>query len=108
MDDLSEIVNRLTEHARSYQLAERATDGCALLLLNNQEQENGLPEGMSISAIEIRFGSHALFFDKTVLSYPYIVTHLDLLADDERVGFYKLITSLEGQVEDDYLVFDPE
>ena len=105
MDELTDAANRLTQHARAYQLAERARDGCALLL-RNEEGENGLPGGMRARDVEVRFRSHALYFENSLPGYPYISTLLDLIAGGEEVGYYKLISDLDGQVVDDYLVFD--
>jgi hypothetical protein len=105
MDELADAVNRLAEHARSYKLAERAGDGCALFL-RNEEAESGLPGGLKAAEVEVSFRSHALYFDSSLLGHPYITTRLDLIARGEQVGFYKLITDLDGQVVDDYLVFE--
>jgi hypothetical protein len=105
MDELADTVNRLAEHARSYKLAERAADGCALFV-RNEEAESGLPGGLKAAEVEVSFRSHALYFDSSLLGYPYITTRLDLMARGEQVGFFKLITDLDGQVVDDYLVFE--
>jgi len=105
MDDLADAVNRLDQHARSYRLTERAGDGCALFL-RNEEAESGLPGGLTAGEVEVSFRSHALYFESSLLGYPYITTRLDLMASGEQVGFYKLITDLDGQVVEDYLVFE--
>jgi hypothetical protein len=105
MNELADAVNLLSRHAHAYQLEERAHDGCALFI-GNTERESGLPSGLSASDVEARFRSHALFFESSLLGYPYITTQLDLLAGGGQVGFYKLITDLDGQVVDDYLVFE--
>ena len=104
MDELAETVNRLTRHARAYQLAERAGDGCALFL-RNAEREGGLPEGIKAGEVEARFRSHALYFGDSESGYPHISTRLDLVAGGEEVGHYELISDLDGQVVDDSLVF---
>lgn len=105
MDELADAVNRLAEHARAYQLAERAGESCASFL-RNEEAESSLPGGMKASEVVVRFRSHALFFESSLLGYPFITTRLDLMAGDEQVGYYKLISDLDGQVVDDYLVFE--
>ncbi|MCG3117029.1 MAG: hypothetical protein LLH30_15235 [Candidatus Manganitrophus sp. SA1] len=105
MDELADTVNLLSQHARAYQLEERAIDGCALFI-RNEESESGLPGSLRSSEVEAKLRSHALIFENSLLGYPCITTQLDLLARGEQVGFYKLITDLHGQVIDDYLAFE--
>jgi hypothetical protein len=107
MKDLSAIADDLTGFAHEQNLVARALDGCSAFL-KNEAQENGLPRQLSPSDIKSEFRSHSLTFESSLLSYPYVSTRLDLYAAGEEVGWYKLIVRLDGQNEDDYLVFYPE
>lgn len=107
MKDLSFMIENLAEFAREQKLVARALDGCATFL-NNESRENGLPRKLSSSDVKMMFRSHALTFESSLLSYPYVSTILDLYVAEEEVGWYKLIVRLDGQAEDDYLVFHPE
>jgi len=55
----------------------------------------------------MKFRSHSLCFENSLLSYPYFATSLDLYVNEEEVGEYRLIVFLDGQVDDDYLIFYP-
>jgi hypothetical protein len=107
MEDLHHIVDRLAEFARRHDLIARAKDGCSKFL-RNIAGENDLPRGWSLTDVRQEFRAHTLTFESNVLSYPFVVTQLDLYAGEDEIGWYKLVVRLDGQAEDDYLVFHPD
>lgn len=107
MENVSDIVDRLVEFAREQNLVARTLESCSLFL-HNEAKENGLPRKLNPASVEMKFRSHSLTFRNNLLSHPYISTQLDLYVGDEEVGWYKLIVGLNGQAEDDYLMFHPE
>jgi hypothetical protein len=107
MKDLNANIDSLAGFAHEQKLVARAFDACSVFL-NNEAQENGLPHQLNPADVKIRFRSHSLTFESNLLPYPYISTQLDLCVGDEEVGWYKLVVRLDGQNENDYLVFYPE
>ena len=107
MKDLTTIVNRLGEFGRQHDLIARAKDGC-WKFLRNTASENSLPRGLIPSDVRAEFHSHSFTFESSLLSYPFVATQLDLYAGEEEIGGYRLIVRLDGEADDDYLVFHPE
>jgi hypothetical protein len=107
MKDLSTIIENLAGFAREQNLVARAFDGCSAFLRNKSKEDN-LHDDLNLSHVQMKFRSHSLNFESNVLQHPYIATRLDLYSKDQEVGWYKLIVDLDGQDENDYLVFYPE
>lgn len=72
--------------------------------------------GLASADVQAVFERCALVFTHGILSHPFVETRFGLyVADSEAVwfrglrpvGHYRLITRLDGTVEDDYLVLDP-
>ena len=70
------------------------------------DAESDLP--YALAALRLGECSQSLTFRNELLGYPSIRTSLRLYAGDREVGHYALITRLEGGVDDDFLVFDPQ
>ncbi len=106
MEPLHDIVDRLAAWASQHDLTQQAMRGWVECFAN----EGGTINGWSVADIQAVFRSHSFYFESALLSYRYVVTCLDLYAAgveaDEELGQYRLITTLEGQVVDDYLVID--
>ena len=73
--------------------------------------------GRKLSDIKLHFDKQSLMFKHDILSYPYIDMQIGLYVDDpkgfyfrdlEPVGTYRLITTLDDKVDDDYLMLDDE
>lgn len=106
MEDLNAIADRLTIFAHEHDLAEQAKDSCSKFLHN--AAGDGLPHNLNPSDVRAEFRSHFLTFESSLLPHPFISTRLDLYAGEDEIGWYKLIVRLDGQVENDYLVFHPK
>ncbi len=103
MEPLQDIVDRLAAWASQHDLTQEAMLGCQKWFAS----EGGSIDGWAAADIRAVFRSHCLCFTSGLLPYPYVVTQLDLYAPgDEEVGYYRLVTTLEGRVEDDYFVID--
>jgi hypothetical protein len=98
---LQDIIARLTEHATGHDLVARAMNGCRNWFL---QEPGSLP--YALSDVRIEFASQALYFSSALLSYPYIDTRLRLFVSEREIGYYRLITLLDGTDDDDYLVFE--
>ena len=59
-----------------------------------------------LATIRFERQSQMFAFYNPQLPYPYIVTTLGLFVGTRAIGDYRLITRLDGTVDDDYLVFD--
>ena len=104
MKELNTIVDHLAAFAREQKLVARSLEGCSLLL-RNEAKGNRLPRRLDPAAVKMNFRSHSLTFESGMLSFPYISTQLDLYVETEEIGWYKLVVRLDGENEDDYLVF---
>jgi hypothetical protein len=93
------MVAWLAQLAQRQDLIEQAREGCARWL-----QNEGRDIHYALSDVRLAFRSHALCFAHARLPYPYVETRLDLLIADQEIGYYRLITRLDGSVDDDYFV----
>jgi hypothetical protein len=102
MDTLDGIAEKLAAWATEYRLVQEAIQGCQQWFVT----EGGTINGWTLADFQMVFHSHYLCFTSD-LPYPYIITRLDLhTSRGEAIGQYRLITTLAGEVEDDYLVLD--
>ncbi len=90
----------LSARARELGLPERAYAACLRFLSNTQP----LPNGWNPDAFEMRFKSLGFLFAHAFIPEPFFETRLLLFYEGDEVGTYKLVTSLEGEDLDDYLV----
>jgi hypothetical protein len=112
--DTSEgVVAALRNLAQAQGLRRRAEETCREWLRTAAE-EGDLGE-LALEKIELHFERCALVFDHGILSYPFVETRLGLYVPDPNgvyfrglrpIGHYRLITGLDGVVDDDYFVLD--
>lgn len=100
-DDLRDIVERLSTLATAQGLAKAAEQGCRAWFRNHGDD---IP--YTLSDVQMQFRSHGLVFRSALLSAPFIDTRLTLSIDGREIGYYRLITLLDGTPDDDYLVLD--
>lgn len=114
---LESIVQQLQEWSQQQDLIEKAIEGCHISLQNwaRDDKGIGLIARWKVSDIQLHFDHQSLVFKHDVLSYPYVRTQIGLYVaadskawfrDLEPIGKYGLMTMLDGQVADDYLIFD--
>ena len=114
---LEDIVKQLQEWTEEQGLVKEAFEGCCTFLRNNErdDKEAGLNTRWNLSDIQLHFDKQSLVFKHGVFSHPFVDTQIGLYVaaeskgwfrDLQPIGRYRFITSLDGQVEDDYLVFD--
>lgn len=97
-------VDHLQAHAKIHQLNEVAARGISEWL---QAPDLGpLPEGVTKESIVGKFASRWLCFEPQLVPYPFVDTRFDLLSGDSVIGYYRLISLLNGEFEDDYFVFN--
>jgi hypothetical protein len=97
------IVKQLTGLAVQQDLASRAMDSCA-----NRFRHDAGQLTFTLEDVHMQLYSHSLFFQSAHISNPFIATRLTLSINDKEIGYYRLITSLDGSVDDDYLVLEDE
>jgi hypothetical protein len=99
------ILRFLSELASQQHLLERAIEGCDAWF---QDEESGLIAGWSSQELIKEFSEHSLTFQHR-WGWVYLCTELRLQdSSGQEVGSYRLITTLDGETNDDYLVFDIE
>ena len=114
---LEDIVKQLQDWAEERSLIEEAYECCRTFLENNEreDKEAGHTTRWKLSDIQLRFDRQSLVFKHGIFSHSFVDTQIGLYAAAESKGWfrdlqptgrYRLITSLDGQVEDDYLIFD--
>jgi hypothetical protein len=101
--DQNSIVLYLSNLASKQYLIERAMRGCDKWFEN---EEYGLIGGWSRKDFVKEFFTFSLTFKRASWDLVYIDTTLNLLdKDGQEIGYYRLITTLDGEVDDDYLIF---
>jgi len=114
---LEDIVKQLQDWSKEQSLVEQAFKYCRTSLENNkrEDKEAGLTARWKLSDIQLHFDKQSLVFKHRVFSHPFVDTQIGLYVaaeskgwfrDLQPIGRYRLITSPDGQVEDDYLIFD--
>jgi len=66
-----------------------------------------LLSGISPEEVTSKFVSRWLCFEPHLVSYPFIDTRFNLLHGDVIIGYYRLISLLSGEIDDDYFVLEP-
>ena len=114
---LQDIVKHLQDWSQERNLVEEAFKCCRASLENNEldDKEAKLTARWKLNDIQLHFDRQSLTFKPSVFSQPFIDTRIGLYVAAESkgwfhhlqpIGHYRLITSLDGQTEDDDLIFD--
>jgi len=99
---VQDIVERLLLLSKSQRLIEHAKGGYALWYANESDEMPYEPE-----EVQMAFWRQILYFQpgSRVQLKPYIDTAFKMVVQSQEFGYYRLITSLDGVVDDDYLVW---
>jgi hypothetical protein len=99
---LQAIVERLVLLSESQKLIEEAKGGYAGWYANESDEMPHKPED-----VQMEFWRQTLYFQpgSHIQLKPYIDTALKMVVQDQEFGYYRLITSLDGAVDDDYIVW---
>ena len=69
--------------------------------------------GWDMEFIQLHVDKRSLVFNHGMLSYPYMDTQIGLYVEDpsyhknlKPIGHYRLITTLDGKIDDDYFVLE--
>lgn len=99
------ILRFLSDLISQQGLLKRAIEGCEACF---QNEEGGLIAGWSSQELTKEFLAHSITF-KHRWGWVNLYTELRLKdPSGQEVGSYRLITTLDGEPDDDYLVFDIE
>ena len=114
-----DLVTQLNSWADTSGLTDRAIKSCkfALRACSEDDIEVGvLPlKGWTLDEVKVGFVKHSLVFKHYLQTSPFIDTCIGLFVDDpdgcfqngeKPIGRYELISRLDGQIEDDYLIFE--
>jgi hypothetical protein len=102
---LEELVEQLHRASDEHQLIARAHAGFQAWIDEATDDDvRELPEGWSYSEMSAEFKSIALCFRSAHLSYPYFDTQLRIVRSGVDIGYYRLLTRLSGEDDDDYFV----
>lgn len=121
-----DIIRKLEAWSEEQNLVDKAIESCKVSLYNCAVEEAELfpmmdtsvdiLNGWKISDIQLNFDKQSLIFKHGILSYPYIDTQIGLYVSAQEgyfrglklIGTYRRIVTLDGKVDDDYLVLDDE
>lgn len=110
--EVEDLVTRVSSLASAMNLRERAIDGYKKWITNSHSDGQDCLDGWAEEEIELQFTSCSLVFAHDLLDYPFIDTRLQLNVRDLNglnslpIGYYRLITLLDGTDDDDYFVID--
>lgn len=95
----------LTKHADDHRLVQRAEAGFKAWVEGAiAEGAVDLPKGWDYSQLTTQLASLNLCFRPESVDYPFVDTRLNILRQGTRVGYYRLITGMDGSEIDDYFV----
>jgi hypothetical protein len=97
------VIEQLQQHAKVHRLDEIALDAIRKWIDDDDSELKSIAE-----EIEARFSSRWLCFEPEIVDYPYIDSRFDLYHQGKRIGYYRLISMLDGRIEDDYFVVEDE
>jgi hypothetical protein len=122
-----DIIRNIETWSEEQNLVDKAIESCKVSLYNCAVEEAELfpmmdtnvdiLNGWKISDIQLNFDKQSLVFKHGILSYPYIDTQIGLYVSDQKgsyfrdlklIGTYRHIVTLDGEVDDDYLVLDDD
>jgi len=107
-----ELASALAALASAHNLRSRAFEGYGVWLRGDAAHDLG---GWSAEEIEPHFASCSLVIDHEFRTYTFVDTRLTLYVPDSSgvrfrnlrpIGYYRLITRLDGSDDDDYFVID--
>ncbi len=117
------IIQNLEKWSQEHKLIERSLKNCLISLHDAAIEEAKLfptfnasvdmISGWKLSEIKLEFENQSLIFKHGILNYPFIITQIGLYIEEPRsyyfrgakpIGTYKLIATLDGEVDDTYLI----
>jgi hypothetical protein len=101
-----QIAETLREYAQRHGLVERAIEGCRRSLLNAEQDGEDVP--VRAADMQARLRSMTFCFRHELLSYLYVKTTLAIVDpndEEDEIGSYTLVTSMDGEAIDDTLEF---
>ena len=110
--EADELVLALNVLASGQNLRDRAIKGFEASFRNAPDDSPNQIDGWAVDDIEPHFASCSLVFADQHRHYPFLDTRLQLCVRDRNgpssypMGYYRLLTRLDGAFVDDFLVFD--
>ncbi|MEW6211374.1 MAG: hypothetical protein AB1631_23615 [Acidobacteriota bacterium] len=111
-----EIIRQLEDLTTRQRLITLAIESCRKALINCAEEDEAIGlkplKGYSLESIQLKFKKQSLVFRHDVFAHPYIETEICLCVEDREgiclndskpIGEYRLISKMDGEIEDDYL-----
>lgn len=102
--DISDIPPLLRAHAEEHRLEQRAHEGFKAYVDECIAEKDELPHGWKYDELTAELGYMCLWFRPPLLNHPYIDTKLVIKRHGATVGYFRLITTMTGEEEDDYFV----
>ena len=113
----AEILDRLQNWSSESCLIELAFEGCrkSMIVCAKEDEALGLKplHGWDMESIQLHFDKQSLVFNHGILSYPHLDTQIGLYVENpfyhkdlKPIGHYRLITTLDGKIDDDYFVLE--
>jgi hypothetical protein len=119
------IIQNLEKWSQEHNLIERSLKNCLVSLHDAAIEESELfptvnasvdmISGWKLSEIKLEFENQSLIFKDGVLTYPFIITQIGLYIEEpgsfyfrgiKPIGTYKFIVTLDGKVDDTYLIIN--
>ena len=118
--DLEAVSAELQDWAAQYNLVEDAIAGAKVFIHNNESDEADLGHKpvLDYSQLILELDKQFLVFkngENSTVPHVYVSTQIGLYVQDKvyfrglrPVGYYQLITGIDGEVKDDYLIFQDQ
>jgi hypothetical protein len=116
------IIQNLEKWSQEHNLIENTFKSCIVHLHNAATEDAELfgtsidmISGWKLSDIKLELENQSLIFKHGILTYPFIITQIGLYIEEPEscyfrglkpIGTYQLIVTLDGEVDDTYLIID--
>jgi hypothetical protein len=116
------IIENLEKWSQEHNIIENTFKTCLVHLQNAAAEDAKIFNtsantfnGWRLSEIKLEFENQSLIFKHGILTYPFIATQIGLYIEEPKscyfrglkpIGTYRLITTLDGEVDDTYLIID--
>jgi hypothetical protein len=98
--NIDELIVYLTKIYSNDKFIKESAKGIDIWL----KDKDNIPSNIKVEDIKVKYRSQNLCFSDNLLNKAYITTFYELYFNEKEIGYYKLISNIDGTPDDDYFV----